>query len=468
MVVIATGLAVGGCASLDPAASFDDVAHDAGARTGKEIRWVRQAGGEEALSSELEDMLAGGLTPDEAVQLALLNSPRLQAQYERLGIAQADLVQAGLLKNPVFDIAYRFPDGGGDGVLEMAIAQDFLDVLMIPLRKRLAEAELHRTQREVTAVVLDLAADVRMGFIRLLSAREALALDRDILAAAEASYEMAHRLHDAGNITDLELTVRRASYEQAKLAVSSAELAVREHHERLTAMMGLWGGQAGWRPAGSLEPVPQQEMDLPDLERRAVAESVDLQVAYAGLRSAAARMGLEAAEMALPELALGAEAEREPGDEWTVGPGAAVAIPIFDLGQARTAAGRAELRRRWHELTALAVEIRSGVRRARDRMVNAGDRARYYHRVMVPLWERITQETQLEYNAMQVGVFRLLEAKQQEVRVRRAAIDARRDYWLARAELEQILRGRFVRVDSPAAGEGGRGAPPMGGGGNGH
>ena len=61
------------------------------------------------MAEKLQALLEGELTTNAAVQIALLNNAALQATFEELGIAQAELVQAGLLKNPVFAGHVRFP-----------------------------------------------------------------------------------------------------------------------------------------------------------------------------------------------------------------------------------------------------------------------------------------------------------------------------------------------------------------------
>ncbi|MFW6145909.1 MAG: TolC family protein [Planctomycetota bacterium] len=440
--------ALGGCASLDARPAFRQVRRDVAGRTGEHIQWYSGSDEDVAVAEKVRALLADGLTLDETVQIALLNNRRLQGAYERLGVAQANLVQAGLLKNPVFDAELKFLDNvsGTKAVLEMAVVQDFMDIVMIPLRKRLAEAQVAATQADVTAAVLDLASDVKIAFVTLQAAEQTLATRRRILQSTDASYDAARRLHSAGNITELSLANERALYEQSKLAVASAETAVLEARERLNALMGLWADEARWSVAGSLPPVPDAQMDLSDLERRAVAASLDLALLRNEMRLVASQTGIDATALVFPELAGGAGAEYEgPEDRWLVGPAIAIGIPIVDWGQARTAAGRHRLRRLWNEYTALAIEIRSAARAAKYRLRNARRQGEYYRRVVVPLAEQITAETQLQYNAMQLGVFQLLQAKQREIETRRLSILARRDYWIARTELDQILAGRMLR-----------------------
>jgi cobalt-zinc-cadmium efflux system outer membrane protein len=52
---------------------------------------------------------------------------------------------------------------------------------------------------------------------------------------------------------------------------------------------------------------------------------------------------------------------------------------------------------------------------------------------------------------MAVGVFQLLSARRDQVETGRAYVETLRDYWVARAELEQLLAGRFTRPSEPTA-----------------
>ena len=438
--LLVAALLFSGCASLDARPAFDDVRESVSDRTGHDVQWITGTREDAGAARRVRDLLSGGLTLDEAAQVALLSNRRLQGVYERIGVAQADLVQAGLLKNPVFDGEVKFLDNvsGTKAVVEMAVVQDFVDILLIPLRKRLARAALEATQARVLAAVLDLAADVRIAFVSLQAAEQTVEMRRRILHATDASYDAARRLHHAGNITDLD--------EQSRLALASAETEAIEARERMNALMGLWGEDTDWTLAGRQPEVPREEMVLAHLESRAIAGSLDLTLLRDQMRVVASRAGIEEFEQIFPELALGAAAEYEgPDDRWLAGPAISIGIPIFDWGQARTEAGRHRLRELWNEYTALAIEIRAAARAARARLRNARRQAEYHRRVVLPLAEQITAETQLRYNAMQLGVFQLLQAKQREIETRRRLIVARRDYWIARTELEQLLAGRMLK-----------------------
>ena len=209
--------------------------------------------------------------------------------------------------------------------------------------------------------------------------------------------------------------------------------------------MGLWGDDAGrWAAPGRLPAVPEAEVDVAGIESRAVERSLDLAIARADVESRAESLGVRRsfALFGGGNVELGAAAEREPGDEWSVGPALAVPIPLFDTGAAGVSRAAAELRRARQDYFATAVEVRAAARAARDRLAAARDRAEHYRRVLLPLHERIVEQTQAENNAMLVGTFTLIRAKQDQIEAGAAYVAALRDYWLARSQLEQVLSGR--------------------------
>lgn len=433
--------AFAGCADAPKDAGFGDVQRDVAARTGRHVEWDRGSADDHAVSRQVRSMLASGLTADEAVQVALLNNRTLQATYEGLGVAQAELVQAGLLHNPVFDADVKFLEGGGT-IVELAVVQDFLDVLFIPARRRVAAAALEARKLSVTAAVMDLAGDVRRAFYDHAAAEMTLELRRTVAAATDASYDLARRLRDAGNITALDLANEQAQHEAAKLDLARAEAAVLETRERLNVLMGLWGPDTNWTSRERLANPPTEELATDDVERRAVESSLELAAARQQVEAAGRTLGLQRSLALLPEVQAGAAAEREPEGDWGVGPAVSVPIPLFDQGQAKTAAARAELRLARRQYVATAVEVRSAARSARNRLVAARDRAAYIKTVLLPLRQEITRQSQLQYNAMLVGAFQLLQAKQAEVAAGADYVDALRDYWVARAELQQARGGR--------------------------
>jgi cobalt-zinc-cadmium efflux system outer membrane protein len=89
----------------------------------------------------------------------------------------------------------------------------------------------------------------------------------------------------------------------------------------------------------------------------------------------------------------------------------------------------------------LLAESSSQLRTARSVVAEARARVEYYRDVIVPRRRRIVELTKLEHNAMVAGIFQLLQATQSEAQARRDFIDAQRDYWIARNNLDRVLNG---------------------------
>jgi len=442
-----------GCASVALNAGFDEVKAAVEERAAIKIYWNNGTDLDKEAAEKLGSLLKDKLTVDDAVQIGLLNNRELQAVYSDLGVAQADLVQAGLLNNPIFDGAIKWATpGGGKPDLELAVVMNFLDIIYLPLRKRVAAARFEEAKTRVGGLVLDFAARVRTAFLMHQANQQMLELRQTIVQALNASLEVARRLTEAGNITDLEFARDRALAEAGKLALRSAEVAVRQSREELNTLMGLWGKQTEWQTDERLPEIPQQPIQTEELERVALNRSVDLLNARQRLVSAGEQLGVNKATALIPESHMGVLGERTDG-AWEVGPVLEFPIPLFDQGQARTGRAAAELRRAQQEYYALAIRIRSMSRAVRDRMEGARDRALYYRDIMLPLHERIVNESQLQYNAMQLGPIQLLRAREQQIETGAAYVEALRDYWLARAELAQLLSGRLPGGDGARAGE---------------
>jgi cobalt-zinc-cadmium efflux system outer membrane protein len=433
---------VTGCATVDQQAGFSDVRAAVEARSGKRVVWQLGTELDAQVAQEVQALLHDTLTADGAIQVALLNNRDLQALYAELGVAQADLVQAGLLKNPVFDGAARFPLRGGPVDLELNAAVSFLDVFYIPLRMRVAAARFEGAKGQVTGAVLDFAATVQTAFYRHQANTQRLELEQTIGRALATALEAAQRLHAAGNITDLDLARERALTEEAKVQLRAAEGVAHQSREDLNMLIGLWGPQTAWHIDTRLPDIPDQPLALDELETLALRQSLDVASARQRLLVAGEQAGATRATALVPELSVGGSAERNDG-AWEVGPRVEFPLPLFDQGQARIGRAMAALRKAHQEYYALGVQVRATARVVRERVLGTQDRARYYRDIVLPLRERIVSETQLQYNAMQRGIFELLRAREQQIQAAIAYIDTLRDYWLARTDLGQLLSGRL-------------------------
>jgi cobalt-zinc-cadmium efflux system outer membrane protein len=435
-------LVVSACASTSPKPAFQDTAILVEARTGRRIFWNQGTRDDAAVAGKVHDLISRELTVEGATELALLNNRTLQATYEDLSVAQADLVQAGLLQNPVFGAGVAFPVAGSATTgVNLSVSQDFLSVFSLAARKRVAEAELRATERRVGSAVLHMAYEVELAFCNLAAAEQVAAMRRTILAAGDSGLDLAQRQHEAGNISDLDLSNEQSLYEQVRTDLVRSDAEVITAREALTRLLGLWGPDASYRIAEKLLELPEGEVELEHLESLAVGRRLDLAAAHEEAQALSHALAMAKNYRWLGAPSLAANYERAPEGFTVAGPSASIEVPIFDQRQATIARLEGRLRASLARETALTVDVRSEVRAARSRVLATRAVVERYAKVVVPLRQRILALTQEQYNAMLLGTYQLLQAKQNEVTAYREFIEALRDYWAARAELERAAGG---------------------------
>ena len=446
LLLLSGTVALAGCAHVDLNPAFRELANTVHLRTGKHVQWNRGSTEDAQAQAAVASLLSRPLTADSAVQIALLNNHNLQATYEDLGIAQADLVEAGLLRNPIFTFERRLPGQA----LEADLLKEFIDILLLPLRKRIAAAQFEAAKLRVGHEILNLAGEVRAAFYEHQGDQQLVDLRKTVAEATERSAETALRMQQAGNLKNLDLATEQASHAQAKIELSKAQSEAVQTREKLNKLMGAFGAQTNWTVASRLPELPGGEVSTSQLESRAIQQRLDLAAARQEFIAQARSLGIARADAILQQAEVGAHYEREISGEYAVGPSVNVPIPIFNQGQAAVARSSAKLRQSEQRYLALAADIRSDVRAARDKMLLSRRQVEYFKSTALPTRTRVTEESQLEYNAMQIGPFQLLQAKQEEVKTGAESVEALRDYWVARAELEKAvggsLSGKFISL----------------------
>ena len=438
--------------------TFQGVQQSVQERTGKTVRWEEDQAAHQHALQDVRQLLRKPLTVETAVQIALLNNRSLQATFEEIGLSAADLMEAATIPNPKIDLAIRFPDKPPSGTyIDYSAAIDFLSIIMIPLKKRVAKDQLEAVALGVADETLELVSQVKGAYYSLQASQQLLKRFQLIADTSAASLDLAQRQHEAGNITDLAMAQQQASYSRSRLDIATTEAEIRRNREKLDRLLGLWGADTDWQIAGELPEVPSSEVPMRSLERLAISQRLDLQADYLHFTSQAKNLGLTKAFRLLGALDFGIDSERETDSQTRTGPTFAIELPIFNQGQARIARGEAALRQSQDRFEALAVDIRSQIRELRDELTSKREIARFYKDELLPGQRRILNESLINYNAMAIGNFELFTTKAEEARTEREYIEAVRDYWMTRAELERAVGGNL----SPRVfGDSGRDALP--------
>lgn len=431
-----------GCASFSKDGGFDSVQSTVREKTGVEIRQVNTPEQAQLVANRVGDLLAKPLGIDDAVQLALLNNPGLRASYAELGLAEADLVQAGRLPNPRF--AMLRARNGDEFKIEQAFTLNVFALLTMPQAQAIERRRFERTQRAVALDVLRLASDTRKAWVQAVAAGQTVQYLRQVREAAESGAELARRMAQVGNFNRLQHAREQSFYADAALSLARAEQAHTASRERLTRLLGLWGAQTRFVLPDRLPELPRQPEDMPDVERRAIAGRLDIEAARLDVLGTAQSLGLTRTTRFINALELGPARvlEGTRSEPYKRGFEVSFELPLFDWGSSRVVKAEAIYMQAVARAAETAVNARSEVREAYAGYRSSWDIARHLQSEIVPLRKRISEENQLRYNGMLIGVFELLADARAQINAVNAGIDAQRDFWLARADLDMALIGK--------------------------
>ena len=221
------------------------------------MNWTRGAEEDAAADEATADLLSKELVLEAAVKVALLNNRSLQATFESLGVARGELINAGLIANPVFGYDLWLYDGGL--TFEGLLSEDLTSILYQPLRVNYRRGQFEATKRLVTAQVVMLVGDLRRAYFAYQADKQLVEMFGRTVQATEASYLIAGRMREAGGARQLDVLRERALYEQAKIDLNAAVEHLAQSREAMNLLMGLWGGQLNWQTPSRLPDLPAGE-----------------------------------------------------------------------------------------------------------------------------------------------------------------------------------------------------------------
>ncbi|HJS38809.1 MAG TPA: TolC family protein [Burkholderiales bacterium] len=426
-----------GCVSFSDDGGFSSVQKAAEERGVEGAKWVRAADDADSVAARVKELLAAPLSADDAVRIALLNNPGLQARYAELGIAEADLVQASRWSGPT--LSYARLRRGDEIERERSLFLDVLGLISIPLSTKAQGQRFEAAQHRAAEETLRLALDTRKAWYGAVAAQQAELYLQDVKEAAEASADLARRMAEVGNWPRLTQAREQAFYADAAAQLARARQAQVVARERLTRLMGLWGEQTAFALPERLPEPPASVRESVELEAQALRQRLDVQAARREAASLAASLDLTKVTRYVSLIEVGALRNSETGQEDQRGWELELRIPIFDFGGARVARAEHQYLQAVNRATDAAVRARSEVREAYGAYRTAHDLTRHYRDEIVPLRKRISEEMLLRYNGMLSSVFELLTDVRETVASVNAYVEAQRDFWQADADLQMAL-----------------------------
>lgn len=453
LCTIALALLAVGCTSVSINDNLEATQAFGKEKLQAEPRWLASDEARRQATEEVDAALRKPLSADDAVRISLRYSPAFQAMLADGAAASAAATQSARLSNPIFSFQKMARSENGVRELEIsrALAFSLFDVLTLPSRIRLANAQQQRLRLEAAGSTVQAANQARQAWVRAIAAQQSATYAEQVMKTAAIGAELARRMQAAGNFNRLQRAREQAFYADAAAQLARAKQAATDSREELVRALGLDEDRAARLTLPDhLPDLPAQARDEQATSQTALDERLDIRLAKFRLDATARSAGLTRVASVVNGLTVGVANKSESGRPTQRGFQLEVPLPVFDFGDASRANAQAQYMAAFYRTAQTAVEASSQVRQSYSSYRTAYDLAKHYRDEIVPLRKTISDEVQLQYNGMLVGVFDLLADAREQASSVMAAIEAQRDFWLADAALQSALIGKPMMASTMA------------------
>ncbi len=466
---------VSGCANVD--ANLDYI------RSGDEVHRAIGARSLDNPEADLEipdvaaNLIADGLSVEDAVKLAMLNHPRARAVLLNVGMARADVVQAGLWSNPTLGLSVRLPEGGGLSNIEAGIAQNIANLWMIPARKEAAERDLDRAILTAARELVLLAIDTKVAYFNAVGADESLSIAGDNVALTQQLLQISEARLEAGTVGSLDVNLARGQSLKAQVDFRSARLDSSNALRTLATMLGLTVLADELVLTDPLPAPTVRPLDADRFVEIALEARLDVRAALEATEAAAAQVEFELAKvwsnveigLSIERNARRAQQDRKiladtvrssianrgftvptietPGQrrlarsqriESILGPSLSVTLPIFDQNQAQIAKAKMTYLQNRALLDAIERVIVQETHGAVDRLATAWGLAKLFESDVLPQAQRTLEISEATYQSGQATILNVIDAQRSLLETRRSNVAALQSAAIASVELERV------------------------------
>lgn len=349
--------------------------------------------------------LSDGLTEDEVIAIALWNNARFQADLQALGFARADLIEAGMLRNPVLSLLFPLGPKQLEATLNLPI--DFF--WQRPYKIAIAKLHAEKVAEKLVQNGLNLVREVRISFTNLHLAKQKSGIITEEVLLREEIAEIASARLRAGDVSELEETAFRLMAAQTRERAIRLTADAKNETIHLNQLLGLILNsseiQIQISPLDFLE-VPGTE----ELIQKALASRPDLRAAEIAVEAAGKKIGLEKAKIFNLTGILDANGEGKEGFE--MGPGLQVMLPIFNWNAGPRKRAHVELEQASRNYLVVRQGIVADVLRAYNDFLAARESLEILQNEIVPAAETANESAEKAYEAGETPYFEYLEFKQ--------------------------------------------------------
>lgn len=385
-----------------------------------------------------EVVLDDGITEDEAVQLSLWNNASFQRLLSDLGVSRAQLLNAGLLTDPLFPIFFPL----GPKQLEFAVFQPVEDLWLRPTRVRAASLDLQSVSQSMVQNGLNVIRDVRVAHSNYQLAARRAALLQEAGTLRNDIVRLAQKRLEAGDISQLELMTSEIDALNAQAAAAWADREIPVARERLRVLIGLTMQSDQLDATDSGQPhLPDQPVE--ELVAEALAARPDLRAAEIAIEAACERVGLTRQQFIRLEAVYDANS-RGHADRFESGPGLRFTIPIFNANRGNIAIADAQWQQAARQYFTVRDQIVLDVRTAHAQLLQAHENLQIIQQQVLPALKTAEELARKNYEIGGTTYFLVLQTTGQYIDARIRELELQAGVRNALAELERSVGRRIV------------------------
>lgn len=413
------------CATVDTKPRLDSVRKLTRPSVSQDVHWAQTNEVMEQNYKKAFQLAQDGITREDAVAIALLNNRTLQSDLSLLGVAAANLTQAGLLSNPVLSLEILFPIYNADS--GAGLFGWLSDLWQLPRRKRMAEIAARQADYMAALRVLEVVVAASNAWDTVVTQRRQVQLAEELLEIRRQQVErmLIRFKHGLAGTIQVQDTVA-VELEQLTALFDMRQLLIKAE-TRLSQILAL-DDAAERVPKVPLKLVPPEEKSLRETVKMALDNRLDLALAQSEVERMASGLDLENSlvwRSVLIGVAWQGDFKRISGDDNSIGPSLAVELPIFDQNQAGIAAAG-------HKLLGATRALEARIQKATKEVVDAYELVVKTRSTLKTLTEELNEASRerlayaIEWNTkMQLPFLEVLAAEAAQLQLKSHIMETR-------------------------------------------
>jgi outer membrane protein, heavy metal efflux system len=387
---------------------------------------------------------AKNLDLQKTLQIMLAHSPKVRIALSKLGIAEADQLQAELISNPHISFGGMKSDEGW--TIETGLSQPLLDWFTRPLRRQLAEDQLITTQWRLQRDLQKLITNTSRAYFSAVAAQQSLMIEEQMYQATTARRELALSLWRAGNMSENNFLYYDNELNRSKQSLEKRKQLAQQTKWKLQGLIGLSPEQEVSIP-NQLPQLPDEEFSVTQLNEIASSNRLNTKIIQQQLALIEKRKKLLQQKNGWRDISLGINVEKEPDGEKSFGPEIELALPLFNRSQGKIAVLDANTKKWQAQLQQTKLDTSIQIHTAISQMQSAKQQLAIITQALQVAEKRVALSNR-EVNFMLTSPFELLMIKRQQIQLAQDYTQDLNQYWQARSQLELAI-GKALVYNEP-------------------